>query len=155
MNKNIYLMMGIPGGGKSTWIRNNVPSDAVICSADHFFEDANGNYNWKPHLLSVAHFACFRKYVIALSDNNVANIVVDNTNTKREFLKNYVVEANKLGFPVTIVAVNADPNVAAQRNVHGVPKETIDSMFSQLQSTLNLGFPENWKIKSVIKVNNL
>ena len=152
--KNIYLMMGIPGGGKSTWIRNNVPSDAVICSADHFFEDNNGNYNWKPDLLPAAHSACFRKYVRALNNSSITNIVVDNTNTKRQFLKDYVVEANKLGFAVTVVVVNADPAVAAGRNVHGVPLETVQRMHQEMQNTLQLGFPPAWNITQVIKVNS-
>jgi predicted kinase len=152
MNKNIYLMMGIPGGGKSTWIRNNVSSDAVVCSADHFFEDANGNYNWRADLLPAAHRACFDKYMKALVDNNVKNVVLDNTNTKRQALKDYVVEANKLGFPVTIVAVNADPAVAAARNIHGVPLPTVQKMHQEIHNTLELGFPPMWNIKQVIKV---
>lgn len=149
--KNIYMMMGIPGGGKSTWIRNNVPSNAVICSADHFFEDANGNYNWCADLLPVAHSVCFRKYMRALNDKNTTNIVVDNTNTKHQYLKNYIVEANKLGFPVTIVAIDADPMVAAARNVHGVPQETVQRMYQEMQETLAFGFPPVWNITQVIK----
>lgn len=147
-------MMGIPGGGKSTWIRANVPSDAVVCSADHFFEDKNGNYNWRENLLFVAHRTCFNKYVQALDNPSVSCVVVDNTNTKREYMRDYVREANKRGYSVNIVAVIADPNVAAQRNVHGVPKDTVDAMFAQMQNTLRLGFPDDWKIESVIKVNN-
>jgi predicted kinase len=40
MNKNVYVMMGVPGSGKSTWIRNNVPG-ALVASADHYFEIIN------------------------------------------------------------------------------------------------------------------
>ena len=154
MNKNIYLMMGVLGGGKSTWISNNVPANAVICSADHFFEDANGNYNWRVDLLPVAHRTCFDKYMRALVDDNVTNIVVDNTNTKRQFLKDYVIEANKLGIAVTIVAVNADPIVAAARNVHGVPLQTVQRMQQEICNTLQLGFPVEWNIAQIIKVNS-
>lgn len=150
--KNIYIMMGIPGGGKSFWIRNNVPSDAVICSADHFFEDSQGNYNWQENLLFPAHKTCFRKYVRALNDDNVTTIVVDNTNTKRAVMRDYVVEANKRGIPVNIVAVLADPKVAAKRNVHGVPAETVQKMNSELRNTLNIGFPDTWDINNLIKV---
>lgn len=150
--KNIYIMMGIPGGGKSTWIRNNVPSDAVICSADHFFEDSQGNYNWQPNLLFPAHKTCFRKYVRALDDDNVTNIVVDNTNTKRAVMRDYVVEANTRGIPVNIVAVLADPAVAAKRNVHGVPAEAVQKMNDELRNTLSIGFPNTWDIKNLIKV---
>jgi len=152
MNKNVYIMMGIPGGGKSTWIRNNVPSDTVICSADHFFEDASGNYNWKADLLFPAHKTCFRKYVKALDNPDVQNIVVDNTNTKRAFMQDYVKEANKRGILVTIVSIIADPDVAAARNVHGVPADTVLKMHGELLNTLQLGFSSDWGIKQHIKV---
>lgn len=150
--KNVTIMMGVPGGGKSTWIRNNVPSDAVICSADHFFEDAAGNYNWKENLLFAAHCASFGKFVRTLDDDEVNDIVVDNTNTKRAAMRDYVREANKRGISVTIVAILADPNKAHARNVHGVPLETIQKMNNEIINTLNIGFPPEWDIKKVIKV---
>ena len=152
--KKIFLMMGIPGGGKSTWIRSNLPSDAVVCSADHFFVNDDGIYIWKKELLHKAHRVCFDKYLAALDTSDVSCVVVDNTNTKRADMRQYVVEANNRGYDVNIVAITVDPEVAAQRNVHGVPNETIKKMYSQIQNTIKLGFPNDWKIASVIKVEN-
>jgi len=80
--------------------------------------------------------------------------VVDNTNTKRKFMKRYVDEANKRGIFVTIVSVVADPDVAAHRNVHGVPPESVYRFHKELLNTLQLGFPLDWKIKQHIEVNN-
>lgn len=153
-DKNVYIMMGIPGGGKSTWIRNNVPSDAVICSADHFFEDANDNYSWKAELLFPAHKTCFRKYIKALDNPYGHNVVVDNTNTKRAFMQDYVHEANLRGIDVTIVTIVADPAVAALRNVHGVPAETVNKMHNELLNTLKIGFSPDWGIKQHIMVGH-
>lgn len=151
--KNIIIMCGIPGGGKSTWIRNNVPTlNTVVCSADHFFEDANGNYNWQPDLLYPAHKTCYRKFMAALKDETVENIVVDNTNVKRASMRDYVEAANIHNIPVKIVALLADPDLAASRNVHNVPLETVRKMDAQLRNTLKIGFPAEWKISHRVEV---
>lgn len=149
--KQVYIMMGIPGSGKSSWIRENIPVNAVICSADHFFEDSDGNYNWVENRLYAAHKTCFSKYVQSLDNPSFDNIVVDNTNTKFSFMRDYVVEANKRGIGVNIVAVLAKPEVAVSRNVHGVPHHVIRKMHKQLDNTLKLGFPISWKINKIIQ----
>lgn len=151
--KTIYVMMGIPGGGKSTWIRNNVPCDAVICSADHFFEDKQGNYNWNPKQATIAHIVCMKKYLNALDNPAVQHIVVDNTNTTKSTMRNYVLEANKRGYPVNIVAILADPHIAASRNVHDVPAETIHAMHKELWKTIQSGFPDNWQVTRFVFEN--
>lgn len=147
-------MMGIPGGGKSTWIRNNVSNDAVICSADHFFEDKQGNYNWNPNQAKIAHIVCMKKYIKALDNPMVQHIVVDNTNTTKSTMRNYVLEANKRGYPVNIVAILADPYIAASRNVHNVPAETIHTMHKELLNTIQSGFPDNWQVSRFVFENS-
>lgn len=153
MNKNVYVMMGVPGSGKSTWVRNNV-SGAVVASADHYFEDEQGNYNFQPNKLFRAHESAFEKYLAALDDDKTENIVVDNTNTKLEFLRRYVLEANLRGYPVTMVVLKVDPDVASRRNVHGVPPETVKRMQGEIDNTLKIGFPSDWDIKEIIDVDN-
>lgn len=153
MSKSIYIMMGTSGSGKSTWIKNNVP-DAVICSADHFFEDKFGNYNFQSNKLYQAHETAFSKYLRALDDESVTNIVVDNTNTRLKYMRRYAMEANLRGYPVTMVVLRVDPEVAAQRNKHGVPKETIDKMDKEIENTLTIGFPDTWDIKETIIIDN-
>ena len=135
--------------------RSNVPQDAVVCSADHFFESRAEGYNWNPKLAGLAHHICFRKYVAALKNPSVNSIVVDNTNTKHEYMRNYVHEANNHGYDVNIVAIVANPMLAAKRNVHKVPMETVQLMNEQLKNTLKQGFPTDWKIASIVKVNNV
>ena len=34
MTPTIYIMCGLPGSGKSTWIKNNLPEDILIISRD-------------------------------------------------------------------------------------------------------------------------
>jgi predicted kinase len=147
--KNVFILMGIPGSGKSTWVKENLPpGKTVVASADHYFIDPNtGEYNWRPNLLHMAHRASQDNYLRALSDPKVTNVVVDNTNTKREFMRDYILAANRRGFVPTLVVLHADPVVAAQRNIHGVQLEIVQRMHDQLENTLQIGFPAEWKIK--------
>jgi len=61
---NLYVMRGLPGSGKSTLAKSMVKSynDAgkkgVICSADDFFIDNRGKYNFDMTRLSEAHEHC-------------------------------------------------------------------------------------------------
>jgi predicted kinase len=153
--KTVYIMMGVPGSGKSTWIRSNISDRYATVSADHFFEDAKENYTFNPGKLHLAHKQCFDRYSEALANPEIDTVVVDNTNTKRQFIQPYILEAQRAGCCVVIVAIIADVAGAAMRNVHGVPLATIERMHSEMQNTLKLGFPASWEIKEVITVNNL
>jgi len=141
---NVYLMVGVPGSGKSYWIKQNVPN-AVVCSADHFFTGEDGVYRWFPDGLYPAHEACFEKYQKALLDG-LKDVVVDNTNTKTKFLRRYVQLANKHGITPTVVHVKCDPVVAAARNTHGVPAETVAKMHDEIEAMFSRPFPphEGW-----------
>ena len=149
MNKNVYIMIGVPGGGKSTWIRNNIHGKTLIASADHFFEDEQGKYNFDKSKLPAAHKQSFNRFIQGLEDPEIENVVLDNTNTKKKSMRDYVMEANLRGYPVTIVVIQADINKAAARNTHGVPLETIARMNDEIQNTLKMGFPDSWDIKEV------
>jgi len=153
--KNVIIMMGIPGSGKSTWVKDNLPTGkTVVASADQFFTDpVTGVYNWRPNLLHMAHRASQYAYISGLDDPKVTNVVVDNTNTKREFLRDYVQAANRRGYVPTIVVMHVDPKVAAERNLHGVTPEGVQRMQDQIENTLKVGFPADWKIK-IVHVNH-
>ena len=154
MDKHIFIVAGAPGSGKSTWIRKNVPAGAVVCSADHWFEDSTtGEYRWNPREIGTAHRACMDKYVSALSNEFVENIVVDNTNTKPREMKDYVRLANDQGITPTVVYVSGDPAVAAARNVHGVGAATVQRMHDQLEQTFK-SFPptSEWGKVNVVRV---
>ena len=154
MNKNVYIMMGMSGSGKSSWIRKNVPN-AFIASADNFFYRlGKGTYQFDKTKLGSAHKTAQNDFIKALDDDSIENIVVDNTNTKLSSMRPYVMEANLRGYPVTIVVVLADPEVAAARNLHKVPLETTQKMHREILDTLKIGFPENWDIKEIIQVDN-
>lgn len=134
MKPIVYIMRGLPGSGKSTWIRNNVPN-AVVCSADHYFE-RNGKYDFDPKLLPQAHEACmnnFKKAILGYEDQ----IVVDNTNLSAWEYEKYVEFAKQNGYQVEIVNIGdgglTDDELAA-RNTHGVPLSAYARMRQRMNS---------------------
>ena len=144
--KRVTIMIGCPGSGKSTWIKNNESPDAVVVSADHWFIQANGEYVFDPNQLGAAHADCMRRFREALANPDVEAIVVDNTNTSRKAVKPYLDAATAAGAITIGMILQVDPAVAAARNVHGVPLETIERMakevarFTSSEEFKSLGF---------------
>jgi len=132
-------MRSISGGGKSTYIRKNFPADAVICSADHFFNDKKtGEYNFNPKLLGLAHKTCNSKFKKALL-KKAPLIVVDNTNTTLREIRPYVMAAKHAGYEVEVIRIDTPVDVAHKRNSHGVPLEAIQRMADRMAPA-----PEEW-----------
>jgi len=131
MSKTVTIMRGISGAGKSTYIRRNFPA-ALVCSADHYFINGKGEYKFDRQKLSKAHGACREKFEAALA-SGAGHIVVDNTNTTVSEMKGYIQAAEKKGYQIQIFRLQVDPVVAAARNQHGVPPESIQAMQTRFQ----------------------
>lgn len=75
----LYMMIGIPGSGKSTW-RKAYLSDAIIVSPDDILEEKY-NYEWTPQRAGQAWRECYRRigalvHEAALDDSDRAIEVV-------------------------------------------------------------------------------
>lgn len=120
--RKVVVMRGLSGAGKSTFVRTHYPT-ATIASADLFFSK-DGEYKFDFKLLQKAHDYCFEQFRQALHRGDEI-VVVDNTNiTLREF-KHYIEHAKQMGYEVEVNRLVVDPAVAASRNLHGVPLESI------------------------------
>jgi len=139
--KEVVIMRGLPGSGKSTFVEENF-EDAYVCSADKFFIDNKGNYNFDVRRLSEAHQWCMEEFIDALFVKE-REVVVDNTNMCNWEYANYVLLAENLGYKVRIIVMAAGlhddtpTETLAKRNSHGVDATTIDRMKDRYQSGLD------------------
>lgn len=140
----VIILRGIPGAGKSTWIEKNIRIDHRVVSADHHFVDPEtGGYKFDPTQLGVAHARCLRKFVQHLEDLPQSwTVVVDNTNTTAVEISPYYALAEAFRCDVEIVTLHCDPDVAARRNVHGVPGSTVYPMDRRLRAEV---LPPRWR----------
>ncbi|MCK4671259.1 MAG: ATP-binding protein [Candidatus Aegiribacteria sp.] len=152
----VFIMRGLPGAGKTTWIRNNLP-DAFICSADNYFLDKEGNYKFDNLLISEAHESCLKCFAeILTSHEDEAEkeslvIVVDNTAIRAWEISPYYNLAKAYGHDVKVVHIKCDSDLAHSRNIHEVPLERVEKMDEGLNSET---LPLFWNVEVVEPVSD-
>ena len=129
---NVYVMIGLPGAGKDTWIRNNLPDckciacrddirvELGLCGADEKFAGTQEQEN----LVTGIFNAKLREYTESGQD-----IVINNTNLKRRYRMQY--KSLLRHFPikwiyVVVKAPSIEDNIA-RRNGQ-IPPEIIMRM---------------------------
>ena len=129
MQKNLILVRGVSGSGKSTFAE--LVSNTVF-SADQYFEDAQGNYNFDPNKLKDAHEQCQRNTEEAMS-RGLSKICVANTFTQEWEMSAYFQLAKKYGYRIFSIIVE---NRAGTKNVHDVPAESLAKQKSRFEVKL-------------------
>jgi predicted kinase len=118
-------MRGVPGSGKSTYIKKYFPK-ATVCSADDYFSKT-GAYLYDASKLAEAHNECFCNFIKALERGD-EHIVLDNTNILRYHYTKYENQALLEGYKVVIMRMKVPHETAYLRQVHQVPSETVRRM---------------------------
>lgn len=135
--KNLYIYRGLSGSGKSTKVLEKIRlckelgETWLVCSADHYFYDEKGQYQFDPRKLGDAHKQSFQNAVDAMGQG-VNNVIIDNTNTQLWEFKNYIEVAKNLGYEIQVIHVGGltdkDLSLYHQRNTHGVGLAAISRM---------------------------
>jgi predicted kinase len=134
-HKTVIILRGAPGSGKSTWIRNNLPKSAKVCSADQFFiknvlnpetGESEERYEWDSKHIGAAHGACQAHFVSFIARGEPL-IVVDNTNIKPRDYRFYVNLARREGYQVFQQVLRGTFG-----NLHGVPSEVVQKKRREL-----------------------
>ena len=126
--KNLILLRGLPGAGKSSFAKT-MWSEYVVCEADDYFVE-NGEYKFNARDLPKAHNWCKFRVEVFMKDNQTnpqfyPNIVVSNTFTQEWEFKDYYKLAEQYGYRVYSLIVE---NRHGGKSVHNVPEETVVSM---------------------------
>lgn len=127
--KQLILLRGLPGSGKSTFAKSLGVSEHY--EADMFFE-RNGKYEFEPSRLKDAHQWC-RDLVWMSMKREEAKIVVSNTFTQEWEMKAYYDLAQEHGYQVFSVVVENRHN---GENIHECPKEKVEIMRNRFEIAL-------------------
>ena len=146
--KTLFLLRGLPGAGKS-FVANHLSENGKypVLSADMFFEDLDGNYNWDPLKIKDAHLWCKQSVeeemlyslvpepdrFLAISERNPTKIFVANTFTQEWEMEDYFKLAEKYGYMVvTLICENRHGG----KNIHNVPDGKLEQMKERFQIKL-------------------
>ncbi len=133
--KNLYLLRGIPGAGKSTLAKQLGDSHF---ETDTFFM-VEGEYKFDPTKLRKAHEWCQSQIELAMINNHVtagldnSDIVVSNTFTQAWEMDAYNELAKQYGYRVfSIIVENRHGGV----NQHNVPENKLQMMKERFEVKL-------------------
>ena len=124
----LILLRGLPGSGKTTLakiiLQLRSTDEPEILSADDFFEDKEGEYNFDPTKLKEAHNYCQFRCSERMRQQK-ARIVVANTFTQEWEMDEYFKMAERYNYRVHTVIVE---NRHGGENIHGVPEDKLKQM---------------------------
>lgn len=150
--KILFLLRGLPAAGK-TYTANNLSENGKypVLSADMYFEDSEGNYNWDGSKIKDADAWCKKQleglmsgaFRIEFPDRNrksdyfnrevQGKIFVANTFTQEWEMEDYFKLAEQYGYQVVSLIVE---NRHGYKNVHDVPDEKVQQMKERFQIKL-------------------
>lgn len=122
--KTIFILRGLPGSGKSTLanqLTEKIPN-LIICSADDFFLNTSGEYEFNAEKRGEAHKVCQEKAKKACIDSR--NIVIDNTNIRKWETKYYFDLAKEFDYLTILLEPETewkrDADALSKKNKHHV-----------------------------------
>jgi predicted kinase len=133
MNKELYLLRGLPGSGKSTLAKSLV-GDKDYChkEADMYFIDREGNYKFNSSQIKDAHKWCQEEIEFVMKYEH-PRVVVSNTFTQEWEMLPYYELATKYGYKVySLIVENRHGGV----NEHGVPEDKLTQMKNRFEIRL-------------------
>jgi predicted kinase len=133
MNKELYLLRGLPGSGKSTLAKSLV-GDKDYChkEADMYFIDREGNYKFNSSQIKDAHKWCQEEIEFVMKYEH-PRVVVSNTFTQEWEILPYYELAAKYGYKVySLIVENRHGGV----NEHGVPEDKLTQMKNRFEIRL-------------------
>jgi predicted kinase len=131
--KELYLLRGIPGAGKSTLAKS---IGGIHMEADQYFME-DGKYNFDVTQLKNAHNYCqsqTKAWMRTDSEQvNALKIVVSNTFTQEWEMEAYYEMAKEYGYTVYSLIVE---NRHGGKSEHNVPKASLDKMENRFEIKL-------------------
>jgi predicted kinase len=132
----LILLRGLPGSGKSTLakiiLQLRSTDEPEVLSADDFFINENGEYDFDSQKIKEAHNYCQFRCSERMRQQKV-KIVVANTFTQEWEMDEYFKMAERYNYRVHTVVVE---NRHGNENIHGVPEDKLQQMKNRFQVKL-------------------
>ena len=132
---DLILLRGLPGSGKSTIgdiILFTGQNNQDVLSADNFFIDRDGNYNFDATRLKEAHNDCQQKCAERMK-MQFSKIVIANTFTQEWEMEKYFEMADRYRYRVHSLIVE---NRHGSQNIHDVPEDKMEQMKNRFEVKL-------------------
>ena len=120
MLKQLILVRGLPGSGKSTWVRENYPG-CLHLEADMFWMWEH-QYIYDETISPKNHVWCADTAALAMK-SGVPTVVVSNTFVSRNQMSYYIASANANGYEVV-----EHTCAGTYGSTHNVPEDTMQFM---------------------------
>lgn len=127
--KNLWLMCGTSGAGKSTWIKNNMP-EATVISRDKIrftlLKDGDDYFAYEDTVLKIF----YSEIQNAIENDKIQDIIIDATHLTPKARKNCLMNLKNLD-KVTLGAISIETDLAtclkqnAQRTGRALVPETV------------------------------
>ena len=131
--KNLILLRGVPGSGKTTFGHLIADTNYDVLSADDYFVNSQtGEYEFDGSQLKEAHINCQIRAEARMSRGD-RKVIVANTFTREWEMKAYYDLAERYGYRVySIIVENRHGGV----NEYGAPEEAIKRMRDRFEIKL-------------------
>lgn len=129
MTKEAYILVGPPGVGKSTWIRNEFSGTKYVLSTDDIIQDF-ADHDGKTYnevftkYIKIADemmWALFKAYL----DKELSPIIVDRTNMNRKSRARFIKRFKNRGYTVHAVVFPKPDDEEYERRLNSRPGKTI------------------------------
>lgn len=123
ITKTAFILSGVSGCGKSTVALTIAGGDKrLVCEANHYMLNEDGNYEFDANKLDHCHQLCFMKFQ-SLCDKDEPIVVQSNTNLVPREYDRYMRYAKSKGYVVHLLLVAKPEEYVNHRDI---PQEVVN-----------------------------
>ena len=152
---NVWIMVGLPGSGKSTYIKDKLPKNIEIINQDSIRVELG---IMKDDVHKAIGNKEQEKEVTRINDERINELIkqrkdfiIDNTNIKVGRVENYYNKLNKAGANIKIIIIDTPKEICKDRRKENIPEKVIDDMQLGLDN-VKKSFKDN---KDTIIITNM
>ena len=127
MHKQVTIIRGLPGSGKSTYAKETFPG-SLLLEGDQAFTDAYGRYDFQPKRCNPVRYV--RYMLTEALKCGVPHVVITCTSPDGKAIDAYREVASYHGYKVNLIWIDFD-NGNTILNKHAVPADVIENMKSR------------------------